>query len=111
MDDIPEWAEKRACELVNARRFPGSMLHEPRHVTPDYSALYALALHVMKHEEPPVDPLLLEARKIVADIYEGLGCDETVDNVRNGAHDNGWSVTVVLKALKRGIELAKEGVV
>lgn len=108
MDNIPEWAKKRACDLANRSR-PGFSPWKPKHVTPDYSALYALALHVMKHEEPPVDPLLLEARKIVADSYEGLGCDETVDNVRNGAHDNGWSVTEVLKALKRGIELAKTG--
>lgn len=54
MTDIPDWAGKRACELLNAEYVAVSYYQWPRdkgcrHVT-------ALAKLVMQHEQPPVDP-------------------------------------------------------
>lgn len=53
MNDIPDWAGKRACELLNAEE-PFHPYLWPRDVVS--SAVAALAKLVMQHEQPPVDP-------------------------------------------------------
>ena len=47
-DDIPEWAHRRATELVNKQK----VISYP----PAY--MEAFARYISEHEEPPVDPVV-----------------------------------------------------
>jgi hypothetical protein len=106
-DEIPQWAKERACELANA-------IHEyPRftvdHLDRDWPSLQAFARYIAAHEEPPVDPLLVEARKIAC----GIGIDRSYGRawqtaVASGADDQNEYILGALAGLKRGIELASE---
>jgi hypothetical protein len=64
-------------------------------------------------EEPPVDPLLLEAREICAidctGVTRAYDKPDPADMFRDGSMDSTNTVQRVLQALKRGIELAKSG--
>ena len=100
--EIPEWAKQRAWDMMNdINDFIPATPHEVCKYT---SGFYALALHVLKHETPPVDPLLPEAREIVARNYDSDGCKKESAQVRAGSLDN-WLVTLTLDCLRRGIEI------
>lgn len=75
--------------------------------------MVALARYIAAHEEPPVDPLLIEARELVARTNHDQWPDSPwhlneAQELRSGGRD----FTLVLQAahngLRRGIELAKE---
>ena len=78
MHEIPEWAKDRVRELSRHNAIP-------------CAAFDAFARYIAAHEEPPVDPLLAERKKIV-DRHE-----YTFDGLR----------AAVDEALRRGMELAK----
>lgn len=94
-DDVPEWAIERARALRDgeATLVGGTNL----------MAAFAA------HEPAPVDPLLIEARAIVADC---LGDNEKHEEgeVLAGDWDEGHRIRIALAALKRGIELRARGV-
>ena len=52
--------------------------------------------------EPPVDPLLLEAREVCASVEPNIA-----SNARKGDWDHSFSMKLALAALKRGMELAR----
>lgn len=112
MSHIPEWAIKVAAERCNeGNNKPLGAEQWQRHVS-----FNELARTIAKHEEPPVDPLLVEARDIVARQYQaglryvsfqnGDG-DVCARNIRSGMEDKGAFVQTVLTALRRGVELGK----
>ncbi len=87
--DIPEWAMERAFALANADVVPTTDLSTWT------AAITAFAAYIAAHEEPPVDPLLIEAREILRHYgYE-----------RTGTAEEG----LALAGIRRGIELAKAG--
>lgn len=102
--DIPEWAVDRALE-----RFPRPTYYagtswkpavlEGRNI-PFANAVRFLAEQIARHEEPPVDPLLIEARKICT--AESCGTDYTT-----GELDDWFQMRCAYAALKRGMELAQ----
>ena len=104
-DDIPQWARERACELMDE--------YAPNHAwAARYNApvrvIESFARYISQHEQPPVDPLLIEARGIVKATltpknHTGCSCREDIDA---GKWDNGQKVRASLAALKRGMELA-----
>lgn len=105
-DEIPQWAIERAAELAcevatkpiyNADKVVNLHLDQ------------AFASYIAKHEEPPVDPLLIEAREIAAKHYDGVCRYNTAEACRNGKWDGAPSVQLALAALRRGIELGKAG--
>lgn len=69
--------------------------------------LRELLLASTEHEEPPVDPLLIEARKLVECSVHWS--PQTDRDLQSGKNDNTPEVKVALAALKRGMELAREG--
>ena len=104
----PEWVYERAAMLMNAQyqqngfRWTSQMVRENQ-----TTAIKALCAHILKHEEAPVDPLLVEAREIVA-------CNPTQpyspmlkDMIRKGDFC-GPIVNLVLHALQRGGEIERE---
>jgi hypothetical protein len=109
-DNVPEWAKQRACELANA---VGDWAVPVKWGQAQHYALgQAFARYIAEHEEPPVDPLLIEAREIVAQWYAdnpkmGGGTREPT-RIRAGEIDAGAEVTQTIVALKRGMELAGE---
>lgn len=106
-DEIPQWALERAAELAN----------KEAGVTGGFTAAYmteadlgrTFASYIAQHEEPPVDPLLIEAREIVARHEDSLGFDEDAKSTRAGDVDSCESVQFTLTGLRRGIELGKAG--
>jgi hypothetical protein len=59
--------------------------------------------------EEPVDPLLVEARKIVyrANVSGGLSYSDFADRVARGKEDSDLEVQIALAALHRGIEIGE----
>jgi len=69
MTDIPDWAGKRACELLNAS---GNISYIwPQHNT--HHAVRTVAKLVMQHETAPVDPDEEAVKRILKAWYEGRG--------------------------------------
>lgn len=66
------------------------------------SAFRALCDMIHKHETPPVDPDLIEAREIVAEAYPS---DET--EIRSGEQDESADIAITLAGIKRGRELER----
>lgn len=99
---IPEWAEQAACDRTNAVSVPP--FWTPSRVHKGNAALYAFALSIAQRETPPVDPLLLETREIVAKYYDSIELCGQAWRVRTGLEDN-WLVTLTLDCLRRGLEI------
>lgn len=89
----PVWAVERAKALRDGGYARG-----------DRTLTITFARYIAEHEQPPADPLLVEARKLVAD------SSAIVDraSVLNGRADDSVGVRMALSALRRGIEIAKE---
>lgn len=111
--NIPEWAVDRALE-----RFPRPTFYDGSSWKPAVlegrdahfaNAVRFLAEQIARYEEPPVDPLLLEAREIVkatlTDSHQFCDCRAKIDA---GEWDTGQKVRAALAALKRGMELAQK---
>jgi len=104
MSEIPEWAldeALRRCGVAPDQK-PLSDWRDATYAT----AVRLFALHIAAHEEPPVDPLLVEAREIVAD-WNRPSAPGFADETLAGEHDKAGTVVCALAALKRGIELGK----
>lgn len=104
-EEIPQWALERAAELAD-KEAGGNRF------SADYVAdLYlgqAFAHYIARHEEPPVDPLLEEARKFAAEHYKRLKCFNQARRCLEGKCDQNSQIKTILAALRRGIELGKE---
>ena len=85
-----EWALERANELILADIPRGGGVHMAK------CAETAFARYIEQHEEPPVDPIVEEAREIVKAFYPDMRPDY-----------NGRRVAIVIEALQRG---RKQGV-
>lgn len=103
--EIPKWAVERAEELAAAEAEGGTTW------TP---LADAFARYIAAHEEPPVDPLLVEARQIAAEIRrsarEGAPYQQCsiAAKIEAGEWDDHQLVLSAERALRRGMELAKE---
>lgn len=69
---------------------------------------YRVHAQLILAELEPVDPLLLEAREIVARSYQNIRDHAYATWVRRGLKDSDPEMVAALAALKRGMELAKE---
>ena len=105
-DEIPQWALERATELVNKEK--GDAYFTATYVAISYTG-QALARYIAQHEEKPIDPLLIEAREIVAEYFATDGSPITAAKYSSGAWDSLPAVLVTVEALRRGIELGKAG--
>lgn len=109
-DEIPQWALERAAELANKEG--GEVGAASDAYTPDELACTYIgrtfARYIAQHEQPPVDPLLIEAREIAAKDAQ-TDFPEFANNIRDGECDDCAEIVLVLTALRRGIELGKAG--
>ena len=100
-EDIPQWAKDRARELVPI---------EPRLMITMADVADAFARYIAAHEQPPVDPDVLEARQLIADVYGRTRNDDgkimigdgppRVEAIKTGRGDDYWEMRAVLAALK-----------
>jgi len=103
MMNIPEnermtWEEamKMACEEVDGTRYRlGGCYSE---------SLKALARRIQRTEPRPVDPVLVEVRKIVAEAYRAYDFRMTAASVASGEADNGPTMKAALACFRRGME-------
>ena len=93
MDEIPQWAFARAQQLGSEWGLPGGC------------NLTGLARYISEREQPPVDPLLIEARSLVAS--RNGGCVSYLRAVMDGQDDDSDAVKNCVIALRRGIEIGK----
>jgi len=95
--DVPDWAIERARELYRANV---PEIPEPKY--DGFSYQEAFARYITEHEEPPADPLLLEARAICASVAENKAYQYL-----DGTRDKYGDMEIALTALKRGIEMGE----
>jgi hypothetical protein len=107
-DDIPEWAERRALELAKLQGAGRGQAKTDGHYYSDM--LNGFARYIAEHEEPPVDPLLIEARGLAAGPIGAKGFDAAAYEILYGQNDACADVQLALAALRRGMELAQERV-
>lgn len=104
IDTPPDWAFGLLDQLV---------ADESRDAEPaSYTRVgRAFARYIARHEEPPVDPLLIEAREICAKVQEERGSPLHAQQLRDGDFDvhQGPMMLAAMAALRRGIELGKGG--
>jgi hypothetical protein len=65
----------------------------------------------MSDDEPPIDPLLIEAREVLASINRARNCHEEsvfVKGYLEGVFDDHDDIEIALAALRRGIEIGKQ---
>ena len=94
MAEIPEWAAKKAAELMNVEA--GHFAWRAREVN-SFSAFRAFARYIAEHETAPVDPDVLAVREILA-AWEGTTLD--VGDIMDGARDKAPGFTAVLAAYR-----------
>lgn len=113
MSDIPEWAiESAHRRLKIADSVPSNFEVYSKESVP----VRVLAEMIAEHEEPPVDPLLIEAREIANSEHlmgNGFDLDTPYGELRTGEISNGTNdshvvVQAALAALKRGIQLGEK---
>lgn len=73
MNDIPDWAGKRACELLN-NEMASSPYKWPQDA--ELANVRTVAKLVMQHEQPPVDP----DEEAVKRIFKAWGPDTDWDD-------------------------------
>ena len=95
MAEIPEWAAKKAAELVN--RDPESTDIWSEKDVCSFASIRAFARYIAEHETAPVDPDVLAVREILA-AWEGTPLD--VDDIMDGARDKAPGFTAVLAAYR-----------
>ncbi len=102
--EIPMWAKERACELANAEdhRMSPPVAAAWKVSDRGYPTLTALARYIATHEQPPIDPLLVEAREIALEHDNGRDDILVADDYRNGRRDFTSPVLCALVGLKRG---------
>lgn len=95
MDEItPQWAWEKAHKLLAEAGGKWGP-----------SAARAFARYIAEHEEPPVDPLLIEAREVCARHFEDSHQGAHGVSYRYGTWDDMDTVQIALAAIKRGIEI------
>ena len=105
-ETIPEWAAVRACELLNGPQEIAAWAPSERRLG---GVVATFARYIAQHEQPPVDPDLIEAREIVKatlvpESHARCDCREKIDA---GEWDRGHKVRATLAAIKRGRELER----
>ena len=104
-DEIPQWVKTRIMALCNEVK-PG-WLDEADDLNPTFPSVAAFARYIAEHEEPPVDPDLIEARKLVAGKYQSIRDHDYAGWVNSGQKDDSSEVRLILSAIKRGRELER----
>jgi hypothetical protein len=90
----PEWACRVFCDRANLN-YEAVLVSSGDHGVVLRSAVKAGALLIAAHEDPPADPLFEEAQKIADFNRINLSAQPRVEDA-------------LLRALRRGMELAKQ---
>lgn len=108
----PEWAIERAHAALMKYEDDALQsivsLREAKQSIRVYPGIRVLAEYIAEHEEAPVDPLLIEARRLVSETVRKGASQEYFFYLFDGHYDDSEEVQSFLTALKRGIELAQE---
>lgn len=98
-DEIPAWALARAHEVMSVNALALSILG-----TLDQGFVggmaNSVARYVMQNEQPPVDPLLVRARQILADEFSSANSRNCASDALAGKFDNNPSIKAIIRALK-----------
>lgn len=110
-DKLPDWAIERALTRFPRPSFvdgkPWTILHIRRFDADYTQAVRFLAEQIYEHEEPPVDPLLIEARALAFAQAEIAKHPRSPEIMEGGLdHTPQFGVPLALAALKRGVEIA-----
>lgn len=101
----PQWAIERAIEITRVSSTVNEVVGQKVMFWP---MLMEMAAYIASKEKAPVEPLVLEAREIVAQYFEEQGADSVAQEHREGLYDkDDESQELALRALRRGIEIGK----
>ena len=99
-----DWAIERALAEYGSTAAPlASVKEDPilHHIA------LTLARYIEKHEQPPVDPWLLQARELAAGVACDLGEIEFCDTYRAGGYDDSPAPQAIAAALRAAYEKGK----
>lgn len=100
--------DERAVALVKRLVKNASPDGETRPHPAEYWGMVVEARAIVAALEP-VDPMLLEARQVVADLYTGGNVSHLREQALSGDGDEWFHTKVARAALRRGRQLEKEG--
>lgn len=113
VEEIPDWAIERAiprppnADYSGSKPWPvGDVRSDAKEKVPYACALMQLASYIAKYEQPPVDPMVLEARRIVE--CSVRWSPQTDRDLASGKNDDTPEIKIALAALRRGIEIGKD---
>lgn len=102
----PDWAIERALEQgYRGNGWTAKVVKTYGSNTPLIETVLSFARYIAEHEDAPVDPVILEARKIGADL--GWYQANSIGLLHDGMFDNCGTMQGLIAALRRGIELGK----
>lgn len=97
-EDIPDWVVERALAACN---WTTTTFYTPSYVRANPPAAFAaLCKVILASEAPPVDPDLLTARELCAEIAGQTGNTRAGGFYLSGAYDDAIEMTMVFSALK-----------
>ena len=95
MAEIPEWAAKKAAELVN-RDPEGTDIWSGKDVL-SFASIRSFARYIAEHETAPVDPDVLAVREI---LFSWHSPSPGATEILNGKRDNDQSFQAALAAYR-----------
>lgn len=90
---LDEARAAEACRLWKERNPEGYLTHANREMT-------EIAARLARKGWEPIDPIMLKAREIVADFWEGRGHEEIAERVRGGGLDGSEYMLIAVAVLK-----------
>lgn len=116
----PDWAVDEAVKRLNKRaEVNAAGQYPPLRLARDDLLVQVLAEHIARHETEPVEPLVLEARRVIAGHHgittpigrrHQLNVHRRLEAIAGGKGDHYWEMRVVMAALARGREMILDAV-
>jgi len=104
----PDWAIERALEQgYRGNGWTANVVKAYGPSTPLIETVLSFARYIARHENAPLDPLLIEARQLVADRYNDTFGAEHKAATLAGEDDDSDAIKNCLAALRRGIEIGE----
>lgn len=98
MSDIPQMYLDEAVRRCNQGHYSGG------YVETDWTVIVLARTLQELGWQPPVDPMLVRARKIVANFYHRNNCPLAAKRVFDGERDDQDEVRIALIALREGMD-------
>lgn len=95
--DPPQWALDKAARAGKRRNWKQAKSKNNR---PEIASIRAHAATLAKYEKEPVDPVLVKARELLADVYLADGAAISAQAIKDAKWDYGADIRAIMEALR-----------